>query len=579
MEIFRLLLSLYHQFCVFRPILFALVLSPFFTLYAEVPQVVEESAEIKLEEEKIQIVDTTQIALEPRERFNDPSKPKLIHSLALYAKERLWNLPPNIVPNKLVHLDGHPLKGHHFSMIAYPSLPESFFYKVILAGQTNQTNGFVSLTRNQIGKERTDDRGNYNLDLFHGGLGYRYAAHSSLKLNLGMNLKELNWKTSQSPLGFKLNSKTPKLMWTDVNLDQQITEKTRANLNAKFESYELDSNNQIDGGTDVRINLDVFTDFPPNHLRHILNPMHFGGGLEYRSSATYDALKNTRSTIFRLYARDQYSTIGPMVFCLGSEFVSFLESGSEVNGDLPSEVSEELTKFRLNPSLKTIMNLNSRWKLQVELYGTTEVPQLSSLYFNQDYVNVFPALQSEKIWCGQMTLKRYHAKKFEVSFSGFSKLIEDLVVLKRDSKALAETSDIAWIPYNFDQKKLISGGQLLVQVNLLNQLRLNLKLKHEFHQGIPYRSTNWIDLDLVYDLPLGFKAELIGEFRGGRSTEAETEDLNLEDYVLMKPKLAKQVGNHMSGFIGGAFVVGEYMQLTDYLFTPNAFDFGLELEF
>ena len=574
MKILRLKLSLYYQLGGGELARFALVLFPFLFLYAEAQQIAEESVEIQLEEEKIQIVDTTQIVLEPRERFNDLSKPKLIHSLALYARERLWNLPPSIASNKSAHLDTHRLKDYHFSLIAYPSLPESFFYKVILTGQTNQTNGFVSLTRNQIGKERTDNRGNYSLDLFHGGFGYRYAKHSSLKLNLGMNLKELNWKTKTplTPAEFKLNPKTPKLIWTDINLTQQIAEKTRANLNTRLESYELDSNNGIDGGKDLRINLDIFTDFPPNRLRHILNPMHFGGVLEYRSLTTYEASTDTRSATFRLYARDQYSTIGPMIVVLGGEFVSFLESSNEVNESLAHETGQELTKFRLNPSLNTIVDLNSRWKLQVELYRTTEVPQLSNLYFNQDYVNVSPTLRSEKTWCSQMTLKRYHTKKFEVSFSGFSKLTEDLVVLK-----LAETSDTAWRPKNFDQKKLISGGQLLVQVNLLNQFRFNLNLKHEFHQGIPHRPTNWIDLDLVYDLPSDFKAELISEFRGGRSS---TKGLNLEDYILMKPKLVKKVRNYINGFIGGTFAVGKYMQLTDtYLLTPNAFDFGVELEF
>ena len=65
----------------------------------------------------------------------------------------------------------------------------------------------------------------------------------------------------------------------------------------------------------------------------------------------------------------------------------------------------------------------------------------------------------------------------------------------------------------------------------------------------------------------------------GRSTEEGSQNLGLEDYVLMRPKLAKQFGNYMNGFIGGAFVVGKYMQFTDYPFTPNAVDFGLELEF
>ena len=580
MKISRLQLSLYYQFWVFGLVRFALVLFMFIPLYAEAQQIVGESAQIQLEEEKIQIVDTTQIVLEPRKRFNDPSKPKLIHSLALYAKERLWNLPPNITPNKSVYLDDHRLKDYHFSLIAYPSLPESLFYKLTLTGQTNQTNGFVSITRNQIGSERTDNRGNYSLDLFHGGFGYRYAAHSSLKLNLGMKLKELNWKlkASQLPVEFKLNSKTPKLIWTDVNLNQKITKKTKADLSVRFESYELDSNNQIDSGKDLRINLDIFTDFPPNRLRHILNPMHFGGVLEYRSIATYRTPRNMRSSTFRLYVRDQYSTLGPMIFDLGGEFVSFLESGNQLDANL-TEIDEEPTKFRLNPSLSTIVNLNSQWKMQVELYGATEIPQLSAIYFDQDYVNVLPALRSEKIWCGQITLKRYYVKKFEVDFSGFSKLANDLVILKRDSRALGKASEIAWIPYNFDQKKLISGGQLLVKANLLNQLSLNLKLKREFHRSIPYRATDWIDLDLVYYLPLGFKAKLVGEFRGGRSTEEGSQNLGLEDYVLMRPKLAKQFGNYMNGFIGGVFVVGKYMQFTDYLFTPNAVVFGLELEF
>ena len=542
----------------------------------EAQKIVGGSAEIQLEEEKIQIVDTTKIALEPRERFNDQSKPELIHSLALYAKERLWNLPPNISPSKSVYLDNQSLKDYHFNLTVYPSLPESLFYKLTLTGQTNQTNGFVSITRNQIGKEKTDNRGNYSLDLFHGGFGHRYATHSSLAINLGMNLKELNWKTktSQLPMGFTLNSKTPKLMWTNLNLNQKVTEKTKADLSIRFESYELDSNNRIDNGKDLRINLDFFTDFPPNRLRHILNPMHFGGVLEYRSTAAYVSSTDTRSTTFRLYIRDQYSTLGPMLFDLGGEFVSFLESSNKLDSN-PTEIDEEPTRFRFNPSLNTMVNLNNQWKLQVELYGTTKIPQLSDLYFDQDYINVSPTLRSEKIWCSQITLKHYYVKKVEVNLSGFSKLANDLVILKRDRR----TSEIAWVPYNFDQNRLISGGQLLVRASLRNQLSLNLELKHEFHESIPYRATNWIDMNLVYYLPSGFQVKLAGEFRGGRTTGISSQNLGLEDYVLIKPKLTKQFGNYMNGFIGGKFAIGQYMQLTDYPFTPNTVDFGMELAF
>ena len=37
--------------------------------------------------------------------------------------------------------------------------------------------------------------------------------------------------------------------------------------------------------------------------------------------------------------------------------------------------------------------------------------------------------------------------------------------------------------------------------------------------------------------------------------------------------------HYMNGFIGGKFAIGKYMQLTDYPFTPNTVDFGMELAF
>ena len=59
----------------------------------------EEQLESDLPDEVIaEVIDTTRIVLEPRNRFSDPLTPQLIHAIALYPKERLWNLPPTTTP-------------------------------------------------------------------------------------------------------------------------------------------------------------------------------------------------------------------------------------------------------------------------------------------------------------------------------------------------------------------------------------------------------------------------------------------------------------------------------------------------
>ena len=63
MKIPQLQLSFYYQFWVFVLVHSTLVCSPFIPLYTEAQKIDEESTEIQLEEEKIQIIDTTKIVL------------------------------------------------------------------------------------------------------------------------------------------------------------------------------------------------------------------------------------------------------------------------------------------------------------------------------------------------------------------------------------------------------------------------------------------------------------------------------------------------------------------------------------
>ena len=163
-------------------------------VYAQTQESSDTQLESDLPDEVIaEIIDTTRIVLEPRSRFTDPLVPQLIHAIALYPKERLWNLPPATTPQKAVKPTAPPPKNYSFHLSAYPSLPESLIYQVLFAGRTNQTHGFLHLNRQQLGNARTKERGDYNLDGIRGGLSHQYQELSEISLGFGLNLKALEW--------------------------------------------------------------------------------------------------------------------------------------------------------------------------------------------------------------------------------------------------------------------------------------------------------------------------------------------------------------------------------------------------
>ena len=112
-------------------------------VYAQTLEPSEEQLESDLPDEVIaEIIDTTRIVLEPRSRFSDPLVPQLIHAIALYPKERLWNLPPATTPQKAVKPTAPPPKNYRVHLTAYPSLPESLIYQVLFAGRTKADTRF-----------------------------------------------------------------------------------------------------------------------------------------------------------------------------------------------------------------------------------------------------------------------------------------------------------------------------------------------------------------------------------------------------------------------------------------------------
>ena len=595
-----------------------LSLSP---VYAQTQESSEEQLESDLPDEVIaEIIDTTRIVLEPRSRFNDPLAPELIHAIALYPKERLWNLPPTATPQKAVKPTTPPPKNYRLHLTAYPSLPESLFYQVLFAGRTEGTHGFVHLNRQQLGNARTKERGNYNLDGVRGRLSHRYQELSEISFDLGLNLKALEWlpatENPQNP------QKDLLLFRSDLNWQQQISETTWStlNLDTALLRVDHDASNQRDEATDLRFNFDMAISWP------FLNPIHAGGHVEYFSATDKRFNRDTWETIVRLYARDEFSPFGPFVCSIGVEAVN-LRKGDEAGEDIAdsqlavtdevqqtdteasrnqensqldivdvaqqngTETSEDKASLYLNPSLALTTHLDKHWLIRLEGLRTIARHRLSTLYFDTDYISLNPLLRPEKAWNGQATLKYHQGAKFEVNLSGFARRIDDLVILipqtehpenigvQSTDNAAAE---LAWTPMNIDAS--IYGGQLLISARIVDRLDLRFQYTHEIHvpkmdEQITYRAADRIDLDVVYHLPSEFHVMLKAELRGPRHVDMITDGEPLQGYLLLKPKLSKTIGSYVDAFVSGAFAIGEYRLLEMYSLSQSNFDFGIELRF
>ena len=590
-------------------------------VYAQTLEPSEEQLESDLPDEVIaEIIDTTRIVLEPRSRFSDPLVPQLIHAIALYPKERLWNLPPATTPQKTVKPTTPPPKNYRFHLTAYPSLPESLIYQVLFAGRTKQTHGFLHLNRQQLGNARTKERGDYNLDGIRGGFSHQYQELSEISLDLGLNLKALEWLplTSGEIDGETSNPQKDLMLFrSDLNWQQQISETSWStlNLDTVLLGVDHDGSNLRDQAADLRFNFDMALSWP------FLNPIHVGGNVEYFSATDNRFDRDTWGTIVRLYARDEFSPFGPFVCSIGVEGVSFRENDDagenkvdpqldvenateetntetgEDTADLQldmadltpqteAETGADRASLQLNPSLALTTHLDKHWLIQLEGSRTVARHRLSALYFDTDYISLNPLLRPEKAWNEQITLKYHRGAKFEVNISGFAKQIDDLVILTPQGEHLENIgvqsiAELAWTPTNIEAS--IYGGQLLISARIVDRLDLRFRYMHEVSMPtmgaqIPYRAADRVDLDVVYHLPSEFDVALKAELQGPRYVDMMTDE-TLKGYLLLQPKLSKTIGNYVDAFVGGAFAIGEYRLLEMYELSQRNFDFGIELKF
>ena len=536
---------------------------------------------------RARIIDTTQIWLLPRARFNDPAKPSFIRALALYAKERRWNLPPLLTPTKVSRTQPLPRENYLLRLTAYPSLPDALFYQAAFAGNLEDTRAFLHLNREQFGDERTQGRGDYNVDGIRGGMTYQYGERSELAVDAALNLKNLNWLATEP--GMPLTGKEVRSLRSTARWEQGISRRGRTAITVDLEEFRLlptsGETQSENRGTDIRFKLDL--EIPagiqnPFHLgRGVdMNPIRLGAVAEYFTAAN-DANANALSsqdnwsTIFRLYLRDEFTSVRWFVLGIGAEGVGYRER---------DDLGEDITHIKVNPDVAITTQFGDQWAFQLKGRRAIERTKLSELHFDTDYLSLNPLLRPEKMWDGRATLSHHRGRRFEAKLSGFVKQADDLVVFEKLSAGTDESAmELAWMPQNRDTSVQIFGGSVSMTAYIANRFEAQIRYTYEVHkpeigEWIPYRPNDFVDLNATFHLPSDFRIELSGEFRGARYPDWATDE-TLGRYVLLKPKISKIIENRVGLFVGGNFAIGTYMLLDGYELAQDNLDFGLELKF
>ena len=124
------------------------------------PQNLDDEESIRLDEQTIGIIDTTQIQLEPRIRFNSPFRPFVHQALGVYAKERLWNLPSIHTPQKIDRQTLETNKNPSILVTASPSIPIAPFFRSLLAGSAyNKVNGYMQFNYQDLDDLKKSNQG------------------------------------------------------------------------------------------------------------------------------------------------------------------------------------------------------------------------------------------------------------------------------------------------------------------------------------------------------------------------------------------------------------------------------------
>lgn len=528
---------------------------------AEVENTEKLESEDLLEVIKAKVVDITQIELLPRNRFSDSVEPQIGQSLGIYPKERLWNLPNILTPPKVDLKKLTDNDNYLISLSAYPRLPGSWVYDVLFAGDFQPMRGCINIGSQHLGDKFTnEERGEYNWDRFRASVGYD-KNRTDVDVDLKYEVKDLEWQVKSETSITKSLPKNLALLKADFDWNQWITDESLITLDLNGDLFKIsgDDVDKDDEGVDLRVKFDVSTYWP------FINPISFGGGMDYFSANSASLKREADLSTFKLYARNHYAALGPFVFDLRAELVSTRER---------NEQGEDRTKMFFNPAVILTTKFSDNAILRTRLNRTIERSSLAERYFYQDQIAINPFLRMPKSWNAQVSLNVAKASRLNLTVSGFAKRVDDLVVLYPNY----QTSEVYefWYPDNIDAN--LYGGQISLDL-VTDRFDVLTKFTHELQESdtvkhIPYRPADRFEFNLTYKAKYGVRFELGGIFCGPRYSD-RTEDDTLDGYFIGKTKLIKQIGKYAKIFVG--MQLGESEPLAGYKFSENFVDFGINL--
>jgi len=543
---------------------------------------------------QVTIIDTTIVRLVQRNPFTDMADPPLIDYLGIYAKERPWNLPDILTPQRVIISTPPSVKDSLVIIKAYPGLPQSLSYQILLASDFEEARGQLYINRHHWGDKRTKGRGKYNIDNFYGSLGYHYKDKANFNLNAGYDAKNLNWLEKDDTGEIKNIPRDVNLFHSDVIWQHKLRPETQSQVNFDLASLRVNDadNNELNSTTNLKLNLNITT------TKLSLNPTEFGTTIEYFNAN--DKLNENGKTnesywanTYRFYAANKFTNMEPFTFSVGGELVVFRERVADAEKPIGHR---DINPIQFNPTLVTTTKFSDDVSFQLSFERTVLRKPIGDMYFASDYVTLNPLLRFEKHRRGVVSLKYRPDRRADIEVAAVANVINGFVYLKPNMGELSRNevpqddsrrvssesrSGFSWQPDNmnanlFDFK---FGGDFTP----IEGLKLKVHFTHEIQkpqsgEHIPYRPSDRLTLGISYLMANELQLDFEGELYGKRYIDKAKED-SLPAYFLWKPKVSRTFGKYTTAFISAQFSSRQYELLKGYELPRYVTDFGVSVKF
>jgi len=522
---------------------------------------------------QVTIIDTTIVHLVQREPFTDATEPMLIDYLGIYAKERPWNLPDILTPQRVVIPQPRLAKDSHVLIQVYPSLPKSLSYQLLFAGDVEPANGLFYINRYHWGDKRTKGRGKYNTDNFHGALNYHYKDKTKLNLSAKYDAKNLSWlKEDKNTAPKDVNCFRSDVIW-----QQKLRPETQSQVNFDLTTLRINDteNSKSDSATDLKLNLNIITTKPS------LNPTEFGATIEYfnanrdSNKTSCDQNKPYWANTYRFYATNKFTNFEPFTFSVGGELIVFRERREQM-GDSQKLSCEDINPIQFNPTLVATTQFSDNVSFQLSFDRSVLRKPIGDMYFSSDYVTTNPLLRFEKNRRGIVVVKYRPNRRANIEIATVANVINGFVYLKPNA------SGMSWQPENMNAN--VFAFKFESDFVPIERLKSRIQFIHEIHkpqsdERIPYRPTDKLTLGISYLTTNGFQLDFEGELYGKRYVDKEAKEKPLPAYFLWKPKLSKIFGEYTTAFIKTQFSSGQYEILKGYELPRYVADVGVSVKF